>query len=118
VRILTAEQLARFHALALEAGLAALVEVHDEAELERALAVEAVLIGINNRDLDNFTVDLGTTARLAAGAANKYIVAESGIHTRADVEQVQRAGAKAILAGESLLRHPGGIPEKITQLMG
>ncbi len=117
-RILTAGQLAHFHALALEAGLAALIEVHDESELERALAVDAALIGINNRNLDNFTVDLGTTARLAAGVKNKFIVAESGIHTRADVEQVRRAGANAILVGESLLRHPGGIAAKIAQLLG
>jgi len=117
VRILTNEQLARFHNLAVEAGLAALVEVHEEAELERALAVDAALIGINNRNLDNFTVDLETTARLAAKITDKLIVAESGLHTRADVEQVRRAGAGAILVGESLLRHPGGIAAKIEQLL-
>ena len=71
VRILTDEQLKRFHGLAVEAGLAALVEVHDEAELDRALAADAGLIGINNRNLDNFTVDLETTARLAARIPNK-----------------------------------------------
>jgi indole-3-glycerol phosphate synthase len=118
VRILTDEQLARFHTLAVKAGLAALVEVHDEAELQRALAVDAMLIGINNRNLDNFTVDLETTARLAALVANKFIVAESGLHTSADVQQVCRAGAGAILVGESLLRHPGGIAEKIEALLG
>ena len=108
-RILTGGQLARFHSLAVEADLAALVEVHDEAELERALAVGAALIGINNRNLDNFTVDLETTARLAAKIPNQLIVAESGLHTSADVQRVCRAGAGAILVGESLLRHPGGI---------
>jgi len=117
VRILTDEQLGRFHSLAVEAGLAALVEVHDEAELERALAVNAGLIGINNRNLDNFTVDLETTARLAAKITNKLIVAESGLHTAADVERVRRAGAGAILVGESLLRHPGGIAAKIGELL-
>jgi indole-3-glycerol phosphate synthase len=117
VRILTNEQLARFHSLAVEADLAALVEVHDEGELERALAVDAGLIGINNRNLDNFTVDLDTTARLAAKITNKLIVAESGLHTGADVERVRRAGAGAILVGESLLRHPGGIGAKIEQLL-
>jgi indole-3-glycerol phosphate synthase len=117
VRILTGEQLARFHSLAVEAGLAALVEVHDEAELERALAVDPSLIGINNRNLDNFTVDLETTARLAAKIPNKLIVAESGLHTGADVERVRRAGAGAILVGESLLRHPTGIAAKIEQLL-
>ena len=117
VRILTDEQLKSFHTLAVEAGLAALVEVHDEAELERALAVDAALIGINNRNLDNFTVDLGTTARLSAKIRNSLIVAESGLHTRADVEQVHRAGASAILVGESLLRSPDGIAAKIRALI-
>ena len=117
VRILTGELLGRFHSLAVEAGLAALVEVHDQGELERALAVDAALIGINNRNLDNFTVDLETTARLAAKAARKFIVAESGLHTRADVQRVRLAGAGAILVGESLLRHPGGIAAKIAELL-
>jgi indole-3-glycerol phosphate synthase len=117
VRILTDEQLRRFHSLAVEAGLAALVEVHDEAEMERALAVDPALIGINNRNLDNFTVDLETTARLSAKISNKLIVAESGLHTGRDVERVRRAGAGAILVGESLLRHPGGIAAKIEQLL-
>jgi len=117
VRILGDEDLKHFHSLAIEAGLAALVEVHDEAELERALAVNAGLIGINNRNLDNFTVDLETTARLAAKITDKLIVAESGLHTRADVERVRRAGAKAILVGESLLRHSGGIAAKSEQLL-
>jgi indole-3-glycerol phosphate synthase len=118
VRILTEEQLRHFHSLAIEAGLAALVEVHDEAELERALAVNPSLIGINNRNLDNFTVALETTARLAAKATHKFIVAESGLHTGADVQRVRQAGAGAILVGESLLRHPGGIAAKIGQLLG
>jgi indole-3-glycerol phosphate synthase len=117
VRILTEEQLKRFHSLAIEAGLTALVEVHDEAELERALAVDAALIGINNRNLDNFTVDLETTARLSAKIAGRLIVAESGLHTRADVEQVHHAGASAILVGESLLRHQKGIAAKINELV-
>jgi indole-3-glycerol phosphate synthase len=118
VRILTGEQLKRFHSVAVEAGLAALVEVHDEGELERAQAVDPGLIGINNRNLDNFTVDLETTARLVAKITHKLIVAESGIHTGADVERVRRAGAGAILVGESLLRHPGGIAAQIEELLG
>jgi indole-3-glycerol phosphate synthase len=117
VRILSDEQLSRFHALAAEADLPALVEVHDEAELERALKVNPILIGINNRNLDNFTVDLETTARLAGKIKDKIIVAESGLHARSDVERVQRAGASAILVGESLLRTPGGIAAKIAQLL-
>src|ERR1700688_2394200 len=66
VAILTDEQLAKFHSLAIEAGLAMLVEVHDEGELERALKISPALIGVNNRDLKTFKVDLATTERLAA----------------------------------------------------
>jgi indole-3-glycerol phosphate synthase len=66
VAILSDEQLKKFHSLAMEAGLAALVEVHDEPELERALKIGAKLIGVNNRNLKNFNVDLATTERLAA----------------------------------------------------
>lgn len=119
VRILNDAQLSLFHSLAMEAGLAALVEVHDEAELERALAVGAELIGINNRNLDDFSVDLGTTERLAARAGEgKALVAESGLHGRADVERVQRAGAQAILVGESLLRPGTPVAHRISELLG
>jgi indole-3-glycerol phosphate synthase len=122
VAILTDEQLGRFHALATEAGLAALVEVHDEADLDRALAIGARLIGVNNRDLRTFQVDLATTERLVARLADPgcgsaaaplstldagrstLVVAESGIHTRADVERLTRCGVQAILVGESLMR--------------
>jgi indole-3-glycerol phosphate synthase len=118
VRILDDAQLRRLHALAGAAGLAALVEVHDEAELDRALAIGADLIGINNRNLDNFTVDLRTTERLAAKVNNNFIVAESGLQTAADVRRVRRAGAGAILVGESLLRHPAGIAAQVARLLG
>jgi indole-3-glycerol phosphate synthase len=122
VAILTDAQLKRFHELATEAGLAALVEVHDEEELQRALAIEARLIGVNNRNLQTFTVDLGTTERLAAQALadrsedDFLLVAESGIHTRADVERLARARASAILVGESLMR--GDIEAKVAELIG
>jgi indole-3-glycerol phosphate synthase len=112
VAILTDQQLLQFQSDARAAGLAALVEVHDEHELERALAAGAELIGVNNRDLKTFKVDLATTEHLAArlhAAAGKsnppLLVAESGIHTRADVERLARCGAHAILVGESLMRH-------------
>jgi indole-3-glycerol phosphate synthase len=118
VRILTEGQLARFHSLAAQGGLSALVETHDERELERALAVGATLLGINNRNLDTFVVDLGVTERLAPAAPGRFIVAESGIHGRADVERVQRAGARAVLVGESLMREPGGIAARMAQLIG
>jgi indole-3-glycerol phosphate synthase len=119
VRILDDARLKRFHALASEAGLAVLVEAHDEKELDRALAAGAKLIGVNNRNLDNFTVDLSVTARLARKMSNcETLVAESGIHTRADVQAVERAGAKAILVGESLMRNSGGIAAKTKELLG
>ena len=115
-------QLAHLHRLATGAGLAALVEVHNEAELDRALAIDARLVGVNNRDLANFTVDLGTTERLAkrlaeSGGSEKVLVAESGIHTRADVERLEACGAKAILVGTALMRHPD-IAAKAAELLG
>jgi indole-3-glycerol phosphate synthase len=122
VRILDDARLRQFHDLAVQSGLAALVEVHDESELERALAAGAELIGVNNRNLDNFKVDLAVTERLAplalAGSGNRLLVAESGIHTPGDVERLRRAGAKAILVGESLMRSTGGIAGKVAELLG
>jgi indole-3-glycerol phosphate synthase len=118
VAILDDERLRRFHSLAVEAGLTVLVEVHDEAELNRALAISAPLIGVNNRDLKTFKVDLGTTERLAAKLAGRaLLVAESGIHTRTDVERLQRCGSGAILVGESLMRG-GNIAAKVGELLG
>jgi indole-3-glycerol phosphate synthase len=123
VAILSDEQLTHFHALAEASGLAALVEVHDEMELERALRCGARLIGVNNRNLKTFEVDLGTTERLAArlrslGSDDRYeLVAESGIHSRADVVRVHEAGAFAILVGESLMR-TGDIEAKAGELLG
>jgi indole-3-glycerol phosphate synthase len=118
VRILDDARLKHFHALAAQAGLAALVEVHNEAELDRALTIGARLIGVNNRDLDTFVVDLGTTERLAARVPKDVLlVAESGIHKRADVERVQRAGARAILVGESLMKNPAEIGARVSELL-
>ena len=120
VAILTDEQLREFAMFAQNAGLAALVEVHDASELDRAIGAGARLIGVNNRDLKTFKVDLATTERLANRLRNSgheaLLVAESGIHTRADVERVRNCGAQAILVGESLMRH-GNIPEKIAELL-
>jgi indole-3-glycerol phosphate synthase len=118
VAILTDEQLEKFHSLATEAGLAVLVEVHDEEELNRALKISPQLIGVNNRDLKTFKVDLATTENLTKKiGAEQIFVAESGIHSRADVERVKKCGAKAILVGESLLRD-GNIQSKIRELIG
>ena len=124
VAILDDSQLQKFHTLAAEAGLAALVEVHDETELDRALATGAQLIGVNNRNLKTFNVDLATTERLAAKLFPTpdtrhptLLVAESGIHTRADVERLANCGAKAVLVGESLVRG-GDIRAKVRVLLG
>jgi indole-3-glycerol phosphate synthase len=124
VAILTDKQLARFHSLAIEAGLAVVVEIHDEAELERALEVHPEIIGVNNRDLKTFKVDLATTERLSSQmlispAATKtlMLVAESGIHTRSDVERVHKADASAVLVGESLMKQ-GDIGAKVRELLG
>ena len=95
------------HALTLYLGMRALVEVHNEREMERALRLDARLIGINNRDLKTFHVDLSTTARLASMVGNEaLLVAESGIFTRGHVQAMARSGADAILVGESLIRAP------------
>jgi indole-3-glycerol phosphate synthase len=123
VAILDDKRLKHFHSLAIDAGLAVLVEVHDEEELKRALVLDASLIGVNNRNLKNFKVDLATTELLAAKMgkeklASKILVAESGIHTRADVDRLQRCGAKAILVGESLVREgQGRIGQKVSDLL-
>ena len=84
-------------------GMDALVEVHDEAEMRRALALGAVLIGINNRDLRDFTIDLSTTERLAGLAPDRLLVAESGIASRVDVERLSPL-VDAFLVGSSLMR--------------
>jgi indole-3-glycerol phosphate synthase len=108
VAALSDAALASLHAHAASLGLDVLVEVHDEAELERALAIGSKLVGVNNRDLKSFAVDLGTTERLAAriGDPEVVLVAESGIGSPADVARLARAGARGFLVGESLMRRP------------
>jgi indole-3-glycerol phosphate synthase len=123
VACLDDERLRRFHDLATGCGLTVLVEVHDASELDRALATNARLIGVNNRNLKTFDVDLGTTESLAARVASRIatgeilFVAESGIHSRADVERLQACGAGAILVGESLMRQED-ITAKARELIG
>lgn len=86
-------------------GMDALVEVHDEAEMARAGDLSATLVGVNNRDLRSFSIDLAITERLAALApANALLVTESGIFTAADAARLERSGATAMLVGESLMR--------------
>lgn len=98
-------QLRDYREIAEGLGMAALVEAHDEREMEAAAYSEAKLIGINNRDLSTFETDLTTTERLARYApSGAVLVSESGIWTKADVDRVSAAGARAILVGESLMR--------------
>ena len=91
---------------ARELGMDVLIEVHDEAELERALALEARLIGVNNRNLKTLEVDLATTERLAARVpAGRIPISESGLNSPNDLARMARAGVNCFLIGESLMRH-------------
>jgi len=97
--------------------LDALVEVHDLAELDRALELDAKLIGVNNRNLTTFEVDLETTVRLSEQVPDDVLlVAESGLKTRQDTQRVFDAGCNAILVGESLMR-TGNIPAQVAELL-
>ena len=103
-------QLKSFHQTAIELGLTVLVEVHDESEVEKALSVDAQLIGINNRDLRTFLTDLSVTERLAQQIpASVKVVSESGIHSRDDVVRIRACGVNAFLVGEAFMRarNPG-----------
>lgn len=107
VRMLDDARLRDHVALAAELGFAALVEVHDATELERALAAGAGLVGINNRDLDTFGTDLDVALTLAHRVPEDVVlVAESGIRSGADVARLGEAGVDAVLVGESLMRAP------------
>jgi indole-3-glycerol phosphate synthase len=93
--------------LALGLDMTPLLEVHNKTELDRALTVDPVLIGINNRDLKTFDVDLNTTRRLAACVPDGIaLVAESGVFTGADVRAMGASGADAVLVGEALVKAP------------
>ncbi len=98
--------LARYVSLAVELGLTPLVEVHDEREVDLALESGARVIGVNNRDLRDFTVDLATTERLAGRLAGATLVAESGVKTTEDARRLRDAGADAVLVGEAAMRDP------------
>jgi indole-3-glycerol phosphate synthase len=106
------------HELLGELSLGALVEVHTEAEAERALRLRPALLGVNNRDLATFTTDRGTTRRIAALLPpGTTLVAESGICTRAHVLEAEAAGARAVLVGEALLAS-GDPGRKVRELTG
>lgn len=114
--LLDEDRLRDFIGLAAGLDLAALVEVHDRGELEKTLAAGAEIIGINNRDLQTFSVDLRTTLDLLPLIPkDKIVVSESGIQTRADIERLMRAGVRAFLIGEALMRS-GNIAEKMREL--
>jgi indole-3-glycerol phosphate synthase len=118
VAILDRVQLTDLFQAAKDLGLSALVEVHREAELDRAADLGAGVIGVNNRDLTTFRTDLATTERLAPRVpAGACVVSESGIVTRADVLRVRAAGAHAVLVGESLSRS-GAPAAKLRELLG
>ncbi|MCJ7605135.1 MAG: indole-3-glycerol phosphate synthase TrpC [Dehalococcoidales bacterium] len=117
VAVLTDGQLDELQSLANDLGLACLVEVHDESEVERAVGAGVRIIGINNRDLVTFDVDITTTGRLRPLIPEGPItVSESGIRTRDDMTLLQGYGVDAILVGESLVTSEN-IPQTIKELL-
>jgi indole-3-glycerol phosphate synthase len=112
--------LAELQVLTRALGMQALVEVHDEAELERALAAGATLVGVNNRDLHTFVTTLETTRRIAArlpATGRPLLVSESGIATAADVALVREWGVDAVLVGEALVTAPD-VAGRVRELAG
>jgi len=118
VTVLTVTELVSLQSTAQAYGLQCLVEVHDKKELDRALEARAHIIGINNRDLTNFNVDLHTSLSLKSAIPDEIVtISESGVHTREDVLTLQDAGFDAILVGESLMRSDD-IGAKLNELLG
>ena len=104
-RILEDDQLKRLATLAAEMGMEAIFEVHDESEVQRALEASAQIIGINNRDLEDFRTDIATTERLLPLIPSPVVtISESGIRTGHDVARLREAGARGVLVGEALIR--------------
>jgi len=107
VAALSRQDLASLHELASSLGLDVLVEVHDRQELARAADIGAQLIGVNNRDLRDFTVDIERTSRLLGHMpADATVISESGISTPEQVRELERQGVAAVLVGETLMRAP------------
>lgn len=118
VRMLAGSQLMELLSLAQALGMSALVEIHSEEELDRAIEAGAHIVGINNRDLDALTVDLDTTLQLRRRVPNGcLVVSESGIETRDDVKRLEDCGVDAILVGTALLTS-GDVRAKIQELLG
>ena len=116
--ILEQQQLVEYIGLVKELGMAALVEVHTSDELCRVLETEALLVGINNRDLHTFQVDLGVTYQLiSAVPKERVVVSESGIRSREDVVGLAEAGVDAVLVGEALVG-AGNIRAAAAELLG
>ena len=100
------DKLKDFYETAMNLGLAALVEVHNKNELEMALEIDADIIGINNRNLKDFTVDLATTRNLLQFIPkNKIIISESGLKTIEDIEYMKALGVNGVLIGETLIKN-------------
>ena len=105
--ILSDSELLEYGKIARSLGLSALVEAHDEREVERALRVEHGIIGVNNRDLKTFTVDCGNSVRLRKLVPkDRLFVSESGIRTASDIAVLRQNGTDAVLIGETLMRSP------------
>ena len=106
VAALSVSQMAEIEAAAMEGGMDVLVEVHDEAEMERAAQLQSRLIGVNNRNLRTFQTDLANTERLAPLAPEgTLLVGESGINSHADCLRLAQSGVRCFLVGEGLMRH-------------
>lgn len=116
--ILEDSRLRDYQALASDLSMDALVEVHVEEEVERAMATDSGLIGINNRDLTTFKTDLETTFRLLKGiSGNRVTISESGIGTREDIQRLEESGVGAVLIGEAFMKCDD-IGKKIRELFG
>jgi indole-3-glycerol phosphate synthase len=118
VAVLNQEQLKELVSLSHSLGLRCLVEVHNKGEVERAILSEAEIIGINNRDLDTFSIDINMTRRLRPLIPQeRIVVSESGIKNKRDIEKLGKWGVDAVLVGEALVT-AGDIPTKMKELIG
>jgi indole-3-glycerol phosphate synthase len=115
--ILSQDLLSELLALTHELGMTALVEVHDQAELEWVLQLSPQVVGINNRNLEDFSVDMTTFERLRPQLPREVVaVAESGVKTKTDLVRLQEMGADAVLIGESLVTAPN-VPAKVREFV-